>query len=138
MRDLEAGAHPTHTLELEDVQWVAQPLDPSFTQISELEVTRNELGRVPSDKRLASIGHLLHPRGETDRVALRRVVHPQIAADLPDHDLAGVEAHPDGDPRPCSRRSHPRSARALAEGGARRNTHAAHDPRERSAPRTVP
>src|SRR6266542_3620468 len=43
----------------------------------------DELGRVPGEQRLPSIGHLLHPRGETDCVALRRVVHPEIIADLP-------------------------------------------------------
>ena len=41
----------------------------------------------------AGLGELLHSRRQADRVPLRRVVHPQVVADLPDHDLAGVEAH---------------------------------------------
>src|SRR5438093_7966673 len=52
VRDVEPGSHPPHTLELEDVQQVAQPLDARLTQVSELEVARNELGRVPGQKRL--------------------------------------------------------------------------------------
>jgi hypothetical protein len=96
--DVQAGAHPPHTLELENVQQVAQPLDPSFTQISELDVAGNELGRVPGQERLPGIRHLLHPRRETDCVSLRRVVHPQIVADPPDDDFPRVEAHPDGEP----------------------------------------
>jgi hypothetical protein len=40
---------------------------------------------------------LLYPCRKPDCVTLRSVVHPQIVADLPDHDLAGIEAHSDGE-----------------------------------------
>jgi hypothetical protein len=60
----------------------------------ELEVAGNELGRVPREESLAGIGHLLHPRGQANRVALRRVVHPQIIADPSHYHLAGVKPHP--------------------------------------------
>jgi hypothetical protein len=35
----------------------------------------------------------------TTKSAVHRVVHPQIVADLPDNDLAGVEADADGEPK---------------------------------------
>ena len=96
--DVEAGPHPPDALELEDVQQVVQPLDAGFAQIAELEVAGHELGRVPGEERLPGIGHLLHALREPDRVAERRVVHAEIVADLPDHDLARVEAHADREP----------------------------------------
>src|SRR5262249_27253013 len=44
--DLEAGAQPPDSLELEDAERIAQPLDPGFTQASEREEARDELRRV--------------------------------------------------------------------------------------------
>ena len=94
---LQARPHPTHALEIEDVQRFVQPLDPSFPQVSEHEVAGDELRRMLGQQGLPRLGDLLHSRGQADRVPLRRVVHPQIIADLPDDDLTGVEAHPDGE-----------------------------------------
>jgi len=39
------------------------------------------------------IGKLLETMGETDRFALRRVVHAKIVADLADHDFPRVDSH---------------------------------------------
>jgi hypothetical protein len=43
-------------------------------------------------------------------VALRRVVHAQVVADSPDHDLARVEAHSHAKSSPLSRRTSSASA----------------------------
>jgi hypothetical protein len=51
---------------------------------------RGRLGEVDPPR----LGDLFHPRCQVGRMAERRVVHPEIVADLPDHDLSRVEAHP--------------------------------------------
>jgi hypothetical protein len=73
---VDARPHSAQTLELEDVQWIGQPFDAGLPQVSKLKVAGDELRRVPGEEHLSRIGHLLHPRGETDSVALRHVVHP--------------------------------------------------------------
>src|SRR5262249_3754098 len=45
---VEARAYPAHTLELENVELVTQPLYLRFTEVSECEVTRNEIPRMPT------------------------------------------------------------------------------------------
>jgi hypothetical protein len=49
---------------------------------------------------LTRLVKLLHRRREPHGVALRRVVHPEIVADLSDHDLSRVEAHTNGETKP--------------------------------------
>src|SRR6266542_3368023 len=55
---------------------------------------------MPREEYLSGVRHLLHSRRETDRVALRGVVHPEIVADLSHHDFTRVEAHSDREPEP--------------------------------------
>ena len=54
------------------------------------------LGRpqpVGRDQDRARQGHLFHPRRQVRRLAHRGVVHAQVTADRPHHDLARVQAH---------------------------------------------
>ena len=46
---------------------------------------------------LAGLGELLHPLRQAHRRAEGRVVHVEVVADRADDDLAGVEAHADGE-----------------------------------------
>ena len=80
-------------LELEDTQWIVQSLDVSFTQVAELKVTRGELCSVLGEIGRIGGSDLFHPRRQVGRVTERRVVHPKIVSDLPDHHLARVHAH---------------------------------------------
>src|SRR5262249_34743453 len=79
-RHLKASTHPSHTLELEDVQRIVKPFDTSFTQVPELKVTGDELRSVLGE--IGRIGgrDLLHPRRQIGRVPEGRVIHPEIVA----------------------------------------------------------
>src|SRR5262249_51840644 len=94
---VETGPYAAHALELEDVHWIARSPDPSFAKISERKVARNQLRGVFREIDRVGCRDLLHARGKADRMALRRVVHPEVVADLSDDDLAGIEAHSDGE-----------------------------------------
>ena len=91
--DVEAAVHAAHALELEDVQRIVHSFDPSFTKVAELKVTRDQLRSVLGEIGRVGGRDLLHPRRQVGRMSKRRVVHPQIVANLPDHDLSRVEAH---------------------------------------------
>jgi hypothetical protein len=52
---------------------------------------------VLGQQRLAGLGELLHALCEADRMALGRVVHAQVVADLADHHFARVEPHAHGE-----------------------------------------
>ena len=43
---------------------------------------------------LPRLGDLLHPGREVGRVPERRIIHPEIVPDLPNHHLARIKAHP--------------------------------------------
>src|SRR5262249_22501637 len=79
----------------------ARTLEHVIAQVEKIEEARREargrLGHGDGARRR----HLLHPGGEPDDVPLRRVVHAEIVADLPDDDLARVEAHPHGEIEPA-------------------------------------
>jgi hypothetical protein len=67
-----------------------------------VEVTVDQSVRGRGDDHAAGRCDLLEPGGDVGRVADRRVVHPQVGANRPDHDEAGVEPLPDleGDAAP--------------------------------------
>ena len=56
---------------------------------------RAMLQRVAREEDRAGLGHLLHAAGQVGGLAHRRVVHVQVAADGPHHDVAGVDSDPD-------------------------------------------
>src|SRR5262249_38277104 len=92
---------PPHTLELEDVHRLAHALHSESSEIVEAEVPGDERRRGFGEIYLARLSKVLHPRRETDRVPLRRIVHAQVVSDLPDDNLARVEAHPGREPEPA-------------------------------------
>jgi hypothetical protein len=94
---LESGAQRTRALELEDAERGPRALHRERPEGAEpeeaLDEPRGVLGQVDAVGR----GELLHPLREADHLALRGVVHAEIVADLPHHDLARVEPHADGE-----------------------------------------
>jgi len=94
---LEAGAGGGGPEELEDLHGVGQALDRDGPQGGDLDEALGQpegLGRQAD----ASGGReLFHAGRQVRGLADGGVVHVQVAADGPDHHLAGVEAHPDLD-----------------------------------------
>src|SRR3972149_4507075 len=94
---LEAGAGGGGPEELEDLHGVGQALDRDGPQGGDL----NEALRKPEGlaRQADAPGgrELFHPSRQVGGLADGGVVHVQVAADGPDHDLAGVEADPDLD-----------------------------------------
>src|SRR5262249_42160510 len=60
-----------------------------------MKIVANETVRRLGDDDASGIGDLQHPGRDIRRVAHRRIVHPQVAADATDDNEAGVEALPD-------------------------------------------
>jgi len=94
---VQAGAERTDALELEDPERVAHPLYREAPEVSQAEEAGDERRAVLGQIDLARLGELFHPRREPHSVALGGVVHAQVVADLPDHDLARVEPHAHGE-----------------------------------------
>src|SRR5262249_48745837 len=92
-RRLNASADGPRLPEREGAHGGAHALDADPADLSQLEEARHQRGRVPRQEDFAGLGDLLRARRQPDRMALRRVVHAQIVADLADDDLAGVEPH---------------------------------------------
>jgi hypothetical protein len=92
-RHVEARAAGAGPQELEHLNRLARSFHLEGAEVVELEVAL--------EQRRAGAGHVdrvgrcerLHALREPDRVALCRVVHAQVVADLADHDIARVEAH---------------------------------------------
>jgi hypothetical protein len=99
-RDLEAGAQAAHTLELQEVKRLGEALDPRRAEIAQFEVAGGEVCGVLRQQYLARLRQFLHSCGEPDGLPLCGVVHAQVAADLPDHDLARVDPHTHGEVQP--------------------------------------
>ncbi len=91
---LETTAHPPHTLELEHTDRLRQATHLVPPQIAQNEEPLAHLRRRLRDVDPPRLCDLLHPRRQVGRVSERRVVHPEVVADLADHDLSRVEAHP--------------------------------------------
>src|SRR5262249_13107424 len=83
--------------DLEDLHGLAEPLHIDEAERLDLDEPLSETERVGAHEDRARHGELLHARGEMSRLAHRRVVHVQIVADGPDHDLSRIETDPDVD-----------------------------------------
>ena len=95
--DVEAGPQPARTLQLVEPQRLARALHARRPEVAQGEEPRDQLRGALGQEGPAGLGQLLHPLREPHRVALRRVVHAEVVADLADHHLARVEAHADGE-----------------------------------------
>jgi hypothetical protein len=95
VRRFQARPHPPHTLEIEDAQRLAQPLEPGLPKVSEREVAGNEACRILCEEHFPRLGDLLHPCREPYGMSLRRVIHAQVVSDPADDHLARIEAHAD-------------------------------------------
>ena len=94
---LDARAQRPDALQLVDAQRVLHAFHREQPQVAEPEEPLHQPRGVLGEVDAIGLGELLHARGQADGVALRRVVHAQVVADLADHDLAGVEAHAHGE-----------------------------------------
>jgi hypothetical protein len=81
-------------LELVDPDRLLDSLDRELPEVLKLDEPLDQLGGVLGEVGLPRLGDLFHSRCQARGVPESRVVHPQIVADLPDHDLARVESHP--------------------------------------------
>src|SRR5262245_10462508 len=75
----------THSLQLE------RP------EVTKAEETRDESRRLGGEIHPARLGELLHSLRQPHGMSLRGVVHTEIVADLPDHHLARIESHANGE-----------------------------------------
>jgi hypothetical protein len=96
---LEAGAAALRSYHLEGAHRRLVSLDPQLAQVAGLEESLDRSMRGLRDQHRPRRAERLETRGHVRRVALGRVVHPQVVADPPDHDRAGVEpdAHAQAD-----------------------------------------
>ena len=89
------GGPGTH--ELKDLHGMRQPLDRDRTKRFDLDQAFGEPEGLRRQQNASRGGELLHARRQVRRLANGRVVHMQVVADGPHHDLAGIEADPDLD-----------------------------------------
>jgi hypothetical protein len=94
---LQARAQGAHALQLVDSQRLPNALHVELSEIAELEETLGPPSGLLRQVDPIRGGDLLHSGRKAHRVALSRVIHAEVVADLPDHDFAGVEAHPHGE-----------------------------------------
>jgi hypothetical protein len=92
LRHFQARSEPARALELVDSSGRRKPLHGESAEVAKREITGDQPGRGLAHVDASRIGELLEPRGEAHGLPLRRVVHPQIVADLADHDLARMDA----------------------------------------------
>jgi hypothetical protein len=90
---LQARPHPAHALELEDTDRLRQTPHLVPPEIAQSEEPLAYLGGPFRQVDSPRLGDLLHPRRQVGRMPQRRVVHPEVVTDLPDHDFSRVEAH---------------------------------------------
>ena len=98
-RGLQPRADPPGAPDLVGLHRRGQALDRDRPEQVNLHVALGQRQRLGRDHYCAGIGDLLHPRGEMRRLADRRVVHVEIAADGAHDDLAGVQPDTDLDDR---------------------------------------
>ncbi len=101
-RGFEPRASGPDPAQLDDADRRRHPLYRLKTGVFEHEEPLDEPSRRLGEQYGARGRQLLHARREADRVALGRVVHAQIVADLPDDHLARVDAHPHRELDPAS------------------------------------
>src|SRR6266542_4583031 len=82
------------TLELVDPERLLDSLDRELPEVLKLDEPLDELGGVLGEVDLSRLGDLFHSRSQARGVTERRVVHPQVVADLSHHHLARVESCP--------------------------------------------
>src|SRR6516162_1597885 len=73
--------------QLIDINGLVQPLHRRQAKGPHLEITLRKTQCVHGETDSARRGELFHPRGQMRRLAYGGVVHAQVAADGPDHDL---------------------------------------------------
>ena len=96
-REVETRPHGTGPLERVGTDRLPAPAELELTQILELEETHHHVGGPLRDVDLACLRDLLDPRGQSHGVTLCGVVHPEVVADLSDHDVSGVHTHSNGE-----------------------------------------
>ena len=95
--DVERRSQGADTLQLVDAKRRGDALHGELSQVPETEQARDEAGRVLREVDSPGFGELLHARREPHGVAVSRIVHAEVVADLADHHLAGVEPHAHGE-----------------------------------------
>ncbi len=91
---VEACAERTDAFELIDAYRLGNALHLQQAEITKAKEAAGQLGNIFGHVDAPGLGDLLHARGETHRLSLRGIVHPQVVTDGGDHDFAGVETHP--------------------------------------------
>ncbi len=100
-RRLQAGSRRGRAPQLVDDQGFLDALDRHFTDAGDLDVSFGELERMCGQEDTTGGCKLLHPRGKMRALSDRSVVHVEIVADRPHHDLSGVEPNPDAERHVC-------------------------------------
>ena len=92
--DVEAAAQGTEPLEPEHLHRRGHPLQVRLAQVPQREVAGHDPRRLRRDAGAVRARDLLQARGDVGHGTLRGVVHAQVVADLPHHDLARVDPDP--------------------------------------------
>ena len=92
-RGLQPTPHRAHAGQLEDLDWRREPLYRHGTARGDLDEAFGQGQRLRSQQDRAGLGHLLHARGQVRALTDCRVVHVQVGADRPDHDVTRVQPH---------------------------------------------
>jgi hypothetical protein len=94
-RSLEAGAGGAGPHQLEHLDRLAEPLDGHRAEGVDLDEALGQVQGLGSEPRAARCRELLHTGREMGGLAHGGVVHAEIAADRPHHDLSRVDADAD-------------------------------------------
>src|SRR5262249_1394874 len=95
-RDVDAGLPAARAKNLVRADECLVPLDAQLPEVTRLEEAVDRAMCKFRDQDRSRRAKRLEPRSDVGRIALGRVVHPQVVADSPDDDGAGVQpdAHP--------------------------------------------
>jgi hypothetical protein len=94
---VEAGLPRRDASQLERLDWVGEALDEHRAEWLRADLVLGERQRAAGEEDGAGQRRLLHARRQVRRLAHRRVVHAEVRADGPHHNLARVEPDADGD-----------------------------------------
>jgi hypothetical protein len=91
LRRLQTGSHRRGPDELEDLHSLRDALDRHRAERPDLDEAFGQAQRLRRQPDRPRERKLLHPGGEVRRLADRRVIHSQVAADGANEDVTGVE-----------------------------------------------
>ena len=92
---VQPRAERARALKVEQRHRFGDALHLGAAEVAQLKIAVNQTGSVFRNADMAGLGELFHALRQSDAVTQRGELHAQVVADPSNHDLVGVEPHPD-------------------------------------------